>query len=431
MNIMMILIRRLGLLIAILSAVIQPVVGQQNRTRTSVEFEYKLEVNSTKNGIEAAQEELNSWMSTIDSAIIPSLQERLPNGQAASNDELPNVKFDRSSSKVINQCFTRSDACQWIQSTISLTYEGHKPDFSLERATLGLVKEFLGSFIQDTTMVRVTYAYPMLASGSGRFELGPVNRTMDDVEIQVLETSFSNVFSAIVSAFDGDTEVEEAKFIYQDVTEQKIEGGELANVLSVDVMYFGRCRYCTNAQFVEMVDGVIYDPMTLEAFQSRLKYDGADLNTDYFENISFTKYSERETPVGTPGMEDESIYDSRAPQTSNRLPWYLWFAAGLVLVIICAGIYFIHRDQQELMKEENSTDEDDSSFEEDTNDRSSIEDSRGLDDEYTEEQDEAFAERASEMPSQDGPGESTVVSYNEERPTADGKQTQEYEIYVY
>ncbi|KAG7354460.1 hypothetical protein IV203_003816 [Nitzschia inconspicua] len=434
------MMRKLGLLGAVLFVLFSPVTAQQNRTLLSVEFEYRLEVNSTSSDTLAARNEVTSWLSTIDSDIIPSLQERLPNGQAISKDGLPNVQFIQATSQPINQCFTASNVCNWIRTTIELTYDGPKPKLSMERVTLGLVQDFLQDFSGETSMIRASYTYPMLAFGSGRFQLGPVRQTMDATEIEVFESSFFNVFAAIVMALDGDTEVTEARFIYQDVTDKQLEGEELSKVLSVDVMYFGRCRYCTMVQFVDIVEGVIRDPMTLEAFQNRLRYDGATSNTEYFDDIVFARYMERSMPEELPGTSDESLHDSVATTASRQLPWYLWFAVVLVAVILCVGVYCIYKDQQELLKEDNvSTDEDDSKSasasasgyeeEEFTNNRSSVEDSQDiLEEDYTSQE---YTAGDPEVVTQYGPAESTVVSYNEEPPTAHGKQTQEYEIYVY
>jgi hypothetical protein len=435
---LMMLVRRLVLGAAALSGLLHQVAGQhqQNRTNVTVEYEYKLEVNSTTGADEvvAFEEELKSWLSTIDNDIIPSLQDSLPNGESTSKNEIPNVMFSQASSERINQCYTESDFCQWIRSSIFLSYEGQKPDFSVERVTLRLVQEFLDNFGKETSMVRATYTYPMLVSGAGRFAFGPVNRTMEAVEIEVFESSFISVIASIVSSFDGDTEVKEVDFIYQDVAEEQVVDGNLmSKVLSIDVMYFGICRYCNNSLFVDVVEGVINDPMTLEAFQKRLKYDGVDRNTDYFDDISFSSYSQRTMPDETTNVVDPSIYDSQAPATSNKPPSYVWWGVTLVVLILCIGIYIVHKDQKELTKEEMSTDEeesDDDDDEEETNDRLASEEESDNTDGYTSEKDEGYTEGQLGVHSNDGQAESTVVSYNDEPPTAHGKQSQAYEIYV-
>jgi hypothetical protein len=435
---MMVFVRRLILVAAILTGLLRQVTGQQpqGRTYASVEYEFKLEVNSTTsaNMVVDVEEELKSWLSTIDNNIIPSLQHSLPNGESASENEVPNVMFTQISSERVNQCFTESDACEWIKTSLFLSYDRQKPSFFVERVTLKLVQEFLETFSKETAMVRAIYAYPMLTSGSGRFELGPVNRTMDAVEIEVFESSFNSVVSAVIASFDGDTEVEGADFIYQDLTEvQVVDGKIMSKVLSVDVIYFGLCRYCSNAQFVDIVEGVISDQMILDAFQTRLKYNGADHNTDYFDDVSFSRYSERTMPDEATSIDDPSIYDSQAPTMSDKNPSYLWWGMALVILILGVGIYLVHNDQRELTKEDISTDEEDSfddDDDEETNQRLSSEDEfeNGVDG-YISEKDEEYTEEGLCVPSFDGP-ESTVISYDNEPPTAHGKQSQAYEIYV-
>jgi hypothetical protein len=431
----MVLTGKLFVVGAVLLGLLHPVAGQQqNRTYISVEYEYKLEVNSTfgANEVAVVEEELKNWLFTIDSIIIPKLQEGLPNGKSANKNEIPNVMFSQASSEAINQCFSESDACQWINSSIFLSFEGPKPDFSIERVTLTLVQEFLKTFTKETATARATYAYPMLVSGSGRFEVGPVNETMQSVEIEVFESSFYSVVAAIVLSFDGDTEVKEADFIYQDVTDEyDVDGKMMLKVLSVDVIYFGICRYCSNSHFVDVVEGVINDPTALEAFQNRLKYDGVDHNTEYFNDISFSRYSKRVMPDEETIIVDTSIYDSQAPATSDKYSSYLWWCMTFVVLILCVGVYIVHKDQTELTKEEMSTDEDDSLDEKETNKRlPSEEDSENVDG-YTNGKDEEYTEDEFDMHSYDGAAESTVISYNDEPSTADGKQSQAYEMYMH
>jgi hypothetical protein len=291
--------------------------------------------------------------------IIPELQKRLPNGQVREGASLPDVKYYEITSEATNQCFTESDGCQWIKSTISVSYQGEKPDHSVERVTLGLIESYLTDFSSQNELVRVTYAYPMIVSGKGRFHMQPVVRAMEDPEIEVFERSFYDVFAAIVSAMDGDTEVTDGQFIYQSL-DQLLNRTEQTYSSYLDFKFFGTCRYCSNAEFQDIVHGVVNDPVTLKAFQNRLKNKSGDQKADYFDKLEMVTYSTSDVPEDLQPVSDESIYDSQAPEVSEKNPWYLYFGIACIVVIGGFGFFVIYRDQMELLKEELSTDEESS-----------------------------------------------------------------------
>ena len=421
----MMLTSRLWLPLAAFCAMFNHVEAQSpNRTRLEVEFEYKLEVNSTEgqSDIDSVSKQLQLWLYNIDQEIVPHLQEQI--SYEEQTRKMPNVKVFRVHSEIFNECYTESDGCRWVRSTFFMSYAKPKPQYSVERTTLNIAKDFLENFSNDIAHVHAAYTYPMLVSGTGRFEMNPVARTMNDNEIGIFEGCFDEVFASVVYAFDGDTEVTDSQFIYQDLIEDK------NTTILVDIQYFGRCRHCDNEKFVSVVEGVVQDSMMREAFRDQLAYHGANQSSTYFDELKTITYSVREMPDDTPEISDKTIYDSSAPSSSSGLPWFLYVGIVFVVLIIILGVVLIYRDQKELkelMKDEMSTDSDSLSTrdnEDGSRSSASSHSSRSgtYDDEYTED----------EVSKDDSKQASTVLSYVKEAPvTPSGQQKNEYEIYVY
>jgi hypothetical protein len=101
--------------------------GTWSRTQMEVSYQFQLEVNND----ETTGTTLDV-LGNIDLDILDTLQETLPNGQAASKAEEPNVKFERVSSEIFSACFTKSKQCSLIRSTILVSYKGQKPEHLVE-----------------------------------------------------------------------------------------------------------------------------------------------------------------------------------------------------------------------------------------------------------------------------------------------------------
>jgi len=339
--------------------------SMQRRTFITVEYDYRLEVNTT--GDNSSNYALEKALTDIDSNIIATLQERLPNGDIREGKRLPNVKFNTINSRVINMCYTESDVCKWVKSRIRVSYAGVKPEHSVERVTLALVQEYLqdinNSGLSYTTdsdpMVHTMYAYPIYFSSVGKFQLLSVKGPMSDTDIEFFEETFYEVFNAISFSLDGDTEVTDAHYVYQSLTDilPGQDGGNIIMTysLSTNLKYFGKCRYCDEAQFVEIVDGLIES--NLDAFLKSLQ-EGTSSNYDnvtYFQDVEEIYYSLPDLPDGLPPIEDESIFDMKAPMGSNPLPWYLYLGIIISVCLIITGGLVIIQDQNRLKKEEVST----------------------------------------------------------------------------
>lgn len=320
---------------------------QQLSTSFTVEYIYRLEMNAS--GTDSSGD-IGSVLEDIDALIVSCLQDSIPNAPVAS--------------EVTGPCFTDSDSCRWIKSMIDVSHMEGIPVNTIERATINLVQKSLKTYSETNEHAAATYIYPIVVSGWGRFEIKPVSSTsITDTEIQVLEKTFLDVFGAIVSALDGNTEVYETQFydiVGNEISNQTASGNERTrtiNTLSTDVQFYGKCWNCSNHAFVILVNDVIGS--ALDPFQIKLTANARVANSTYFERINSVSYSEIELPDGFPPVDDFSILDSRPPQTSQTPPWYLYFAGILAVVLIGVGVYLAWHRRRSLEKEVVSTDESD------------------------------------------------------------------------
>ena len=383
------LVSSLSLLLASLHA-ISSSADPANRTEVAIEYEYQLEVNTTTGTIEGV-------LGYLDSTILLNLQRSLPNGQTKNDDEdedessdlttseteliseegnLPNVLFSSITSDVFSACFTKSDQCGLIRSMITISYEGEKPEHSVEFVALALVQAFLRNFSSKNHNMMATYAYPLMVQSLAQFEMDTVSGRMSDVETQLLEDTFLEVFGAIVSAIEGDTEVVDAKFVYLDLFETErrylspeenkttTEAEENKTIAEDDIMEYtlstvmqirGFCRDCNSPQFGDIVNGVIVD--NLKAFQNQLKVNGELIDNMYFGNVTETSFAVPELPLPLPPIQDKSIFDDEPPDVESQMPWFLIFGIVMALCIMLTGLHFICQEQSVATKEEMSTSE--------------------------------------------------------------------------
>mmetsp|Transcript_34611 Transcript_34611/g.81600 ORF Transcript_34611/g.81600 Transcript_34611/m.81600 type:complete len:462 (+) Transcript_34611:174-1559(+) len=436
-------------------------ISSTRRTYMTVEYDYKLEANITDvdfgeqyniNALKPAEDALHQ----IDSSIIDSIQLALPNGGIPEGKTIPDIEFNTVTSRFINMCFTESDACKWVKSRIRLSYVGERPKNAMERVTLGLVKDHLQEINDSNPLVTTTYVYPMIYSSVVQFHISPADGPMSDTDIKLLEEAFTKVFHATVSALDGDTDVSEGYFVYQDTEDlevQEVEDGiALAppSMVSVDMTYFGKCRYCEEDELVETVDASIQD--NLASFIRYLKTHGGP----YFQRVEEIAFSKPDLPDGLPPTENASVYDMTPPKASKNLPWALWLGVGVTIVVLATGILIIVRDQKKLSKEEASTGEESSVYEErnhenDEDDEDDENDENDEDDEDIEDDnhsDSDSSENDDDENDDENNGDSGNIDENgtdlecgtsvEESSTVSNKETfdstgahSNYEVYVY
>jgi hypothetical protein len=221
---------------------------------------------------------------------------------------------------------------------------------------------------------------------------------MGDVEISVMESTFLEVFGAIVEAMEGDTIIQDAQFLYQDLFELEerrrtqaantttansnisstaIDSNQAANtttnsnvttstpasnetdmepkqaMLEADIQITGYCRECTSQQFGEAVNGVI--TQNLIAFQNKLKVNGASASSDYFGDVTELTYKITELPSKQPPIEDESIFDFVPPKVDRAAPWFLFLGIGIGMCVMVVGGFVVYAEKTEFEKEECST----------------------------------------------------------------------------
>jgi hypothetical protein len=310
----------------------------ESRTEVVVSFEFQLEVfNEYQTGSTSQILEL------IGEDILPNLQEILPNGGISGTNEEPDVKFETIESEIFSACFTDSDQCSLIKSNVLVSYEGVRPAHSVELVTLKLVQDFLKQFSVKSNNVVITYMYPSTVSTLTQFSIAPVRGPMGDNEVMVLETTFAQVFGAIVSAIEGDTEVIDAQFLYQDIFDhenRRLQADDVFNrtgrtttetrhVLQADLLVTGQCRDCTSPQFGDVVNKVIEN--NLVAFQNKLRLNGIAASSEFFDNISSVTFAVPQLPDFLPPIEDDTIFDSEPPTADAKQPWFLFLGLALGL----------------------------------------------------------------------------------------------------
>lgn len=323
----------------------QQVGAQQPGTNTTVTFEFKLEVKNVQK-VGSTQDVLN----VIDGEILGSLQARLPDYNEAG---LYIVKFDSIESEIFNQCFTDSDQCSYVRSTIFVVYQDARPESAIRTVTLQLVEDYLSKVASTYKSVRATYTYPMMVQTLADFELSPVSSEMNTTEINVLENTFVEVFGALVYALEGDTEVVDAKFLYQDVDDGFSNVTGYSSTLTAELRVAGYCRDCTASQFESVVVGVI--GQNLQVYLRMLKENSNSSGSAYFDSVSNIVFSIPQPPPQLPPSKDSSIFDQSPPDVETKQPWFLWFGLALAILIICGGCYIVIQDTVIYEKDEYST----------------------------------------------------------------------------
>jgi len=334
------------------------------RNSVTVQFDYQLEVNSNSNVWNQQQQGSDSQSPTeqalrrIDRFFLGSLQQQLPNGGLTRNSQMvPTVKFEGVESEIFSMCFTSSDYCSLVRTTISITYEGDKPEHAVERVAYRLIQEYLADFpnATDNQQVMITYLYPFLVSSLAQFQLYMVDSTMGSTEIQIMEDTFLQVFGATVFAIEGDTEITDVEFIYQDIEEvSEYDNGQqrlnsTGTALSANFYVHGICRECSEVEFSDMVNAVFAN--NLEAYESKLKVNAAKVDSTYFDDVNYIEFAVPELPSDPPPIEDDTIYDSEPPETNTLLPWYFFLGISMAVCVIFGGIYVTCKDVNDLENE--------------------------------------------------------------------------------
>lgn len=342
---------------AVLSA-LPPV--DQVKSPVMVEFEYQMEVNGGATPVDV--------QSKIDSNILAALQAMLPSGgplttATGATTSMPNVRFEDVSSDIFSLCFTTADECALVRSRILIQFDGQKPEYSVERVALRLIRNYLQTVNAQSSELILTYQYPFLIGSTIQFELSPVDSEMEYIEKWIMLESFMEVFGTIVNAIEGDTIILDANFVYQDVKASSNETSSIRRgndfdtettvgpfVLSSTFQLLGACRNCRRAEFSGMVNAVIQG--NLPVYRSKLQRNGAFANTTYFVNVTEISFHVPKPPQFLDPTEDEALYNAQAPQAERIYPWFFYFGLALAFSIITVGFWFIRQELVLYAKEE-------------------------------------------------------------------------------
>ena len=314
----------------------------QNTTGTltiSVKFEYRLDVPDSRvvgNNTEV--------VSAIDELILGQLQEMLPDTDSTGTRLFEFVSIQ---SQIYNSCFTTSDECSVIRSNLVIDFQAAKPEHAVEVVTLEFVQNFFEGISTTDTGVTASYSYPSVVSTIAKFQMSPVPGSMPDLETQILEVSFMEVFGTIVFSLEGDTEVRDTKFLYQDLFFTN------KSSITADLRVSGFCRECTSVEFEKVVGDVAKE--NIPAFMAKLKANANLLGSTYFDAVRDIVFSLPYPPESLGPVTDPSIFDEKTPIIESRQPWYLWFGIAMAILILCAGCYFVVKDSIAEEKDEYST----------------------------------------------------------------------------
>lgn len=311
--------------------------------KTNVSFEYKLEVSSVEQSGSS-----QVILDQIDSMIISKLQRNLPNGQSLNEMVQPSVVFESINSQIYSECFTQSDECALVRSTVLVSYEGVRSQDALHIVTLHMVKQFLEDYDKNHDNVSVKYMFPIMVTTLIDLELSGAVTTMKETDVAVLESTFLQVFGAILFAIEGDTDITSAQYIYQHLTDS----------LTTQLRINGVCRTCTSDTFGATV-GVIVTS-NLDHFTEELQKNTNAIGSSVFDNVKEITYSVPEPPKELPNIEDEKIFDNAPPQVSHAQPWFLWTGIALAVIILAIAIYIVKKDNEAFEKGEETSDSSDS-----------------------------------------------------------------------
>jgi hypothetical protein len=335
-------------------------VDLSGRVSVAIRYEYQLEVNENQSVFKSSSSSLlrlgsitstNQALEIIDDNLLVSLQEAFPYGDTTTvNSNVPNVWFVNASSAIYSACFTNSDHCSLVRTTLSISCVGEKPENSVEAVAYGLVQDYLSMITMNSSgKITTTYLYPFLVASLAQFQLDKVNRRMGTTEINLMESSFLEVFGAVVAAIEGDVEATDVKFIYQDLLPSNDNSTLARNILSADFKVHGICRECSNTEFAGIVNAVI--GANLDAYELRLKANGELDDTTYFRSVNEVTFAVPMLPNELPPIGDESMYDFLPPVAEGPLPLMLFcFGTLIAICILCGGSYFIWKEVNEDME---------------------------------------------------------------------------------
>lgn len=318
--------------ILFLSALL-PALCASERAEASVQFDYILEIHGMHDA--GASHILNQ----IDSTILGELQDKLSQEASSDPDGEPTIFFEEVDSDIDGKCTftTESDECALVRSTLLVSYEKETSQRTIEFETLQLVKSFLAGFSSRFSNVRSTYTFPRMEQSVATFTIDGMSQTLNTTEIEILEQTILQVFGDTLFSVGGDTDILDAKYIYQEHKEGKLD---------THVMLTGVCRTCTSDSFGAIVDVVV--DSTLDQFQENLKENAKAAGSDTFENAASVEYSTPEDPQFLDSLDEDIFLEAHLSETKH--PWFLWLGVAVIIAMLISGLCLLQKEMKLLKK---------------------------------------------------------------------------------
>ncbi|KAG7351357.1 hypothetical protein IV203_010717 [Nitzschia inconspicua] len=352
-----------------------------NNNSITIEYEYQLEINHGTNARNTNNQSIQQILqSKIDNDLLKSLQTMLPHGgitaASPSVDLVPNVRFSNLESTLFMDCFTSSDECGLVRTKLIIDYNDIKPEYSLERVGYQLVQEYLQNITDNSQgRILITYLYPYWVSNAIQLQMRPIQQTMSEMEVSVVAESTLQVVGATVAAMEGDTEILNVQFIYQDLIDAKRDDDENADVvgatnnssdtttlantfnraLQADFQIHGICRQCNDRDFAAIVNKVV--PNQLNALRMRLQRNGRFDNITYFDDLVELSFGLPQPPDDLPTTDHPDLYDTTVPTTDSYLPVFFFLGISMTVCILVTGMFFIWKDIQDDYDDDDKVDE--------------------------------------------------------------------------
>jgi hypothetical protein len=296
------------------------------RTEISIQFEYMLEVEGThKSGSS------HLVVAQIDSSILDEFQDEfqktLPAEESPKDGDLPSIFFTEVESDIFGECSftTASGECSLVRTNVLVSYQEEKSERSIEFVTLGLAQNFLADFSARFSNVRSRYMFPRMEQSVAQFTILGVDQHLNSEDIETLESTILEVFGDTLFSVGGDTDILDAKYIYQEQKDNKLE---------MHMMLTGVCQTCTSESFGEIVDVVVAS--TLDNFLLDLMENANAIGSTTFDSAASVLYSTPEEPKFLDSLDEDTFVIDESTEITKH-SWFFWFGICAFL-ILGAGI---------------------------------------------------------------------------------------------
>jgi hypothetical protein len=320
---MTIVSRKCSLLAVLLPALVaSETTTNTPRTEISIQFEHMLEVEGNHKTGSA-----HLVVAQIDSSILVEFQKNLPAEESSKDGGLPSIFFTEVESDIFGECSfsATSGECSLVRTTVLVSYQEEKSERSIEFVTLGLAQDFLADFSAGFSNVRSKYMFPRMEQSVAQFTILGVDQDLNSEDIETLESTILEVFGDTLFSVGGDTDILDAKYIYQEQKDNKLE---------THMMLTGICQTCTTESFGAIVDVVVAS--TLDTFRLNLKENANAIGSTTFDSAASVLYSTPEEPQFLDSLDEDTFIIDESTEITKH-PWFFWYGICAFL-ILGAGI---------------------------------------------------------------------------------------------